>query len=448
MIDKQRISTLLHNRDISLSVFDIDRKSSELLDIIDKQSFDFSRYTRSVFTQQNKKRVIYFYPKCSCEDIVCQYLKYKLDSAFHIKYASRNRIINLLFNILPIVKDMNDFVIIRVDFKSFFDSVLTKHVFEKYIKESKLKRYDKELLEQYANEFKYCYAGLCLSNNMTELICRDFDNRIQARLSSFGVVFYERYVDDIMIITNKYISEQAFLSKAKNTITEVFGDSPVEFSTASGKYSYISRRLLNPNDVKCISYLGYEFSLRNKEITKNDKTESVIQFEYGISEKKRKKYTGIIERAFIQYKKDKNIELLRQRLKIYSSRVVVARTLSNNKTFDWLTKGVVANYNELKHHTDSLTSETRKFLKNLYFDLLKKHGISLPYFMRDFSTGNSIYSLFSNMKRNRSIVFLEDTGVSKVTLVKWIRKINPSYVGWGKNYYEIVRDYLETIKIE
>lgn len=72
---------------------------------------------------------------------------------------------NVLFNILPVVKNMNDFVIVRADFKSFFDSVLVDHVYMKYIKESLLKRDDKDLLELYAKKFKYCYAGLVFNKS-------------------------------------------------------------------------------------------------------------------------------------------------------------------------------------------------------------------------------------------------------------------------------------------
>lgn len=94
-------------------------------------------------------------------------------------------------------KNMNDFVIVRADFKSFFDSVKSEYVYEKYILPSIIKREDKQLLEKYVENFKYCYAGLCLSNGMTEIVCKDFDIVLKARLSEYGVFFYERYVDDI-----------------------------------------------------------------------------------------------------------------------------------------------------------------------------------------------------------------------------------------------------------
>lgn len=439
MISKQQIEYLVRKRDFSLTDAEVDRRSAILLNDISNNRFNFSSYTREVFTQQGEKRVIYSYPKLSCEDILCQYLKKQIDSVFYVKYASRSRIMNILFNVLPVVKDMNDFVIIRADFKSFFDSVLVKHVYDQYIQNSLLKRYDKELLELYADEFKYCYAGLCLSNGMTEIVCRDFDERIKAKMSQYGVFFYERYVDDILLIMNKYIAKDKFLDLMNLTIREVFGDSPVKLATSPEKFSYISKRKMRANSSEVFSFLGYEFELKN--------VTNEIFFKYGIAEKKRRKYSGIIERAIIQYSKDNDLELLRQRIKIYSSRVVIGRTIGSS-TFDWLMKGVVASYNELQHHMDALRPDTSDFLRNLYFQLMRKHGVKIPYFMKQSAQEESIYNISSTMKRNRTIIFQDHIGVSRSTLVKWIRKLDSSYLDFGKDYYRIVVDYLNLIKIE
>ena len=443
----QKIRYLVRKRDFSLSDSDIEDKASYIFECIQRGAYDFSNYKREIFTQQGKKRAIYSYDKLSCEDILCQYLKMQLDNAFHIKYASRNRIINILFNVLPTVKDMNDFVIIRADFKSFFDSVLTRHVYEKYIQESMLKRSDKEMLEEYITNFKYCYAGLCLSNGMTEIVCRDFDERLKAKMSKYGIFFYERYVDDIILIANRYISEKMFMGTVDETIKEVFGSSPVKISTEKNKFSYISRRNLLSKTSVSFNFLGYEFELKKDKEKEDEDTEEEISFKYGIASKKRKRYEGIIERAFAQYKADNNLELLRQRIKMYSSRVVVARTIGSS-SYDWLTKGIVANYNELRYHIGSLLPDTTKFLKNLYSNLFKTYGIKMPYFMKQSFKEDSIYNVYSNLKRNRTIVFEKGIGVSEATVLKWIKRINPAYDNGGKDYYRIVVDYLEMLKVE
>ena len=343
----------------------------------------------------------------------------------------------MLFNTIPVLKNMNDFVIIRADFKSFFDSVLSRFVYEKYVLPSLLHRGDKDILEKYIDEFKYCYAGLCLSNGMTEIVCRDFDKRLKAKLTAYGVFFYERYVDDMLIMLNNYISQDEIIDIINKTINETFGICPVKLSTSPGKFSYISRRGLAA--AQKFNFLGYEFFI--------NELSGKISFQYGIAEKKRNRYSNIIERAFVQYAVNQNEELLRQRLKIFSSRVVIARQLMGT-SFDWLTKGVIANYNELRNYTEYLHSDTEEFLKNLYYVLLRKYHLKRPYFISKRHDEQSMYNLFSNMKRNRTLLFEQSIGIPQEVLLDWMLRIDPSYSSRGKDYYRIVVEYLEKIKIE
>ena len=438
----ENIRGVIRKIDYTLTEDEIDDWCEECRYAIQTETYDFSSFSREVYSQSGKKRVIYSFPKLSVENMLSHYLKQQLDRAFHIKYASRSKIINLLFNTLVATKNMNDFVIVRADFKSFFDSVKSEYVYEKYILPSIIKREDKQLLEKYVENFKYCYAGLCLSNGMTEIVCKDFDIVLKARLSEYGVFFYERYVDDMLIMFNNYISENRIKNIIRETIIEVFGSCPVRLSSSPGKFSYISRRNLVSS--QNFNFLGYEFFILK---TVNGRRDEIIDFEYGIAEKKRTKYSNMIERAFINYKLTGNDEVFRQQLKIFSSRVVIARQILGSN-FDWLTKGVIANYNELQNVCHYLNVDTKTFLSDLFYPLLRKYDIKRPYFLpKRTSNEESIYNLYSNMKRNRSLLFEESIGVPKEVVLEWIHKIDPFYSAYGKDYYRIVVEYLEMIKI-
>ena len=438
----ENIRGVIRKIDYTLTEDEIDDWCEECRYAIQTETYDFSSFSREVYSQSGKKRVIYSFPKLSVENMLSHYLKQQLDRAFHIKYASRSKIINLLFNTLVATKNMNDFVIVRADFKSFFDSVKSEYVYEKYILPSIIKREDKQLLEKYVENFKYCYAGLCLSNGMTEIVCKDFDIVLKARLSEYGVFFYERYVDDMLIMFNNYISENRIKNIIRETIIEVFGSCPVRLSSSPGKFSYISRRNLVPS--QNFNFLGYEFFILK---TVNGRGVEIIDFEYGIAEKKRTKYSNMIERAFINYKLTGNDEVFRQQLKIFSSRVVIARQILGSN-FDWLTKGVIANYNELQNVCHYLNVDTKTFLSDLFYQLLRKYDIKRPYFLpKRTSNEESIYNLYSNMKRNRSLLFEESIGVPQEVVLEWIHKIDPFYSAYGKDYYRIVVEYLEMIKI-
>lgn len=209
----ENIQGVIRRTDYTLTDADIDNWAQQCILAVENETFAFSTKVKEIFTQSGKRRVIYRYPKISVENFICHYLKNRLDKVFKIKYASRSKIINLLFNTIPVLKNMNDFVIIRADFKSFFDSVLSRFVYEKYVLPSLLPRGDKDILEKYIDEFKYCYAGLCLSNGMTEIVCRDFDKKLKARLTTYGVFFYERYVDDMLIMLNSYVAQDEIIGK-------------------------------------------------------------------------------------------------------------------------------------------------------------------------------------------------------------------------------------------
>ena len=382
----ENIRGVIRKIDYTLTEDEIDDWCEECRYAIQTETYDFSSFSREVYSQSGKKRVIYSFPKLSVENMLSHYLKQQLDRAFHIKYASRRKIINLLFNTLVATKNMNDFVIVRADFKSFFDSVKSEYVYEKYILPSIIKREDKQLLEKYVENFKYCYAGLCLSNGMTEIVCKDFDIVLKARLSEYGVFFYERYVDDMLIMFNNYISENRIKNIIRETIIEVFGSCPVRLSSSPGKFSYISRRNLVSS--QNFNFLGYEFFILK---TVNGRRDEIIDFEYGIAEKKRTKYSNMIERAFINYKLTGNDEVFRQQLKIFSSRVVIARQILGSN-FDWLTKGVIANYNELQNVCHYLNVDTKTFLSDLFYQLLRKYDIKRPYFLpKRTSNEESIY---------------------------------------------------------
>ena len=325
----ENIHGVIRRIDYTLTDADIDIWAQQCILAVENETFDFSTKVKEVFTQSGKRRVIYHYPKLSVENFICHYLKKRLDKVFKIEYASRSKIINLLFNTIPALKNMNDFVIIRADFKSFFDSVLSRFVYEKYVLPSLLPRGDKDILEKYIDEYKYCYAGLCLSNGMTEIVCRDFDKKLKARLTSYGVFFYERYVDDMLIMLNSYVSQDEIIDIINTTISEIFGTCPVRLSTSPGKFSYISRRGLLV--FQKFNFLGYEFFIN--EFNGN------ISFQYGITEKKRSRYSNIIERAFAQYAVNHDEELLRQ--KAYVEREM---QMENDNVRPYLLKSHVIRY--------------------------------------------------------------------------------------------------------
>ncbi|MFA0815702.1 MAG: hypothetical protein ACC608_07910 [Anaerofustis sp.] len=420
----------------------IKQKSTEILTRIQKKDYDFinnvnkEKYTHK--TEQGKKvRSIYSYPKESIENILCEYLKIKIDQSFKIKYPNRKIIINSLFSTLPVIKDLNDFVIIRYDFKSFFDSVSSSEVYNNYILNSSISRSDKDIFDDYCKNIPFCYAGIQTSNAMTELACNDFDKVFKSKLKNYGVVFCERYVDDGLVILNNYVSKDDVLPLIQDSINDVFKESKVIINMS--KFQYISRREIA--EISNFDFLGYDFTLYKEPRS--------FSFKFGITSAKIFKYKMKIKQIFNDYKKTNDMEMLRHRIKLFSSRVVYSLD-SNDETCDWVAKGLIENYGELKYHIEDLDEKTKKFMQNIYYDVMNEIGVTQPYFFpRNFNDEqNSIYCIYSNMRRNRSMIFHPSTGLRSNILLKEIKKIYPQYVYINKTYNHIAKDYLEILKIQ
>jgi len=429
--------------DITMSDEVIENLTLKHYEKILKKEYSFSKpvYKKTTLTQQSengkKKRDVYSLDRNSTEYVICEYLKMKLDSSFQIKYSDRKKIIKILLNTLPALKDLNDFTLIRFDFKSFFNSVSTNFIMTHFIESSSINRRDKELFADFCREFPFCFAGLQTSNAMTEIACEQFDRIFKSKLSDYGVVYCERYVDDVLIILNKYITKSDFEILLNECINLVFIDCKVKINER--KFCYISKRDMNLKN--SFDFLGYDFTLLKTQ-------EGTTKFEFGITKSKINKYQAKIRQSLSEYNNDQNLELLRHRMKLFSIRIVYSMDL-NDGYCHWVTKGLINNYNELRFHLDSLDKKTKRFLQYAFYDEMRKNGVSCPYYMlKEFDENNqSIYNIYSNLKRNRSMVFDEKIGVSFKTLVCEMRKIQPSYYSGTKVYYQVVQDYLDCLGI-
>lgn len=413
-----------------------------LLSDIQNKHYNFDKHDKTIFTQRGsngiKRRRIYSYPFKSIEYVLCEYLKYRIDRAFKISYSNRQRVISLLFNTLSILNNLNDFVILRFDFKSFFDSVPSDFILNKYLLNSSLSRKDKDILHSFCNTFTHCYAGLQTSNAMTEIACKDFDRVFKARLRSYGVIYCERYVDDVLVIMNTHITEARAIEVIEQCIDDTFPRDTVKLNPL--KFNYISRRHLNNSNP--FDFLGYYFDI---QIPSNSND---IKFKFGITKAKIKRYTSKIRNTIIEYKKNQNTELLRHRIKAFSCRIVYSR-IQKNKSYDWYTRGLIVNYRELRFHLSDLNRDTKNFLLHAYHKEIRRENLSIPYFLNKTCTkmNNSLYSLYSCLKTNRSIVLDDNVGIKRKDLVQLIRKLNPEFQQLNKTYFQIVQNYFKMLNL-
>lgn len=204
------------------------------------------------------------------------------------------------------------------------------------------------------------------------------------------------------------------------------------------KTQYIARRNITEKVSKEWDFLGYKFVMKLK-------TESKLELLYGITEKKIDKYQKRINKLVKHYSENPqaNMELLRQQILGFSCRTVYQ--VNRYKQVIWKSKGFISNYKELRYRMDQLIPDTEKFLKDAVIKSFPENGLAPPYFIKG-KKEESIYSLYNNMKKYRTLLFVEQIGIDFQTLKKMCRKIDIEMRD-NSCYEELVREYLIKIKI-
>ena len=261
------------------------------------------------------------------------------------------------------------------------------------------------------------------------------------KLQDQGLIFYRRYIDDGILIFNQRISQDDCYKVLNEVIDSVFLDDSVcvtkkcntQLNMKKTKYLSIFDLAAN-NKTDCFDFLGYEFVLTP---SRDDHNKLTTKFQYGITQNKIDKYTKKVDEIVKEYMKHNDLELLRHQLKAFCCRTVYQ--IPKYKTLVWKTKGFIANYQELRFRLDQLTPKTKNFMKSIVFNVIKANAVPFPYFLKT-NSNESAYSLYNNMEKYRTLLFVEPIGINKEGLKKLCKQLGI----WdcNKDYDGLVRDYL------
>ena len=426
---------------------------SDVKAAFDNSTFHFENLKSLILSQRGKKRLVKQYDDLySPENILCQSIKQILDRSFKIKYPNRNKTTRTLFSVLSATIQMLDFTIVKFDFKDYFNSISSIYVFEKYLKYNIPDRHEIDLIKAFVYSTKYAYAGLCTSNAIAEIIAEYFDEAVKQMFFSNGVIYYERYIDDSILILNEHMEETEVKEKLEAILLNIFHDETIKAPKCHTKFNekkfkYISRRKILSGSCS-VDFLGYEFFLSP---TGKEK----VEIKYGITEDKRKKYEDRIDKLILSYTDSTSpdyskLELLRHRIAAFSSReVYMTKHFRSNI---WRVKGFISNYGELRNFLDTglVEASTESYLKNMINDAFDRAKISTPYFVMGESKSNGGYNLYANMKRNKTILLVERIGYDYKSLVALCNQIginNTDTNGKRRGYGNLVRDYLIKVKV-
>lgn len=406
---------------------------------IRNKQLDFkTNLEKGIIKQQKKSRLIYKVNSIN-EEIALKYLKTKLDIVLNIKYANRNSIMRELFPIIENIVSLGDFTIFKFDFKHFFESVEARKVFDEYVENTNLRRYEKDLLKQLTELYKYCFSGLPTSNAFIEIISRRFDQVLKSKFGDEGLCFYARYVDDGILVFNEFIDKTYIQEMLDDSIKEVFNMPSVKLNT--DKTCYLTKYTGDQN----FNYLGYQFQ-KNEQRNK-------VNFLFGIADSKIKKYQNKLDCIIKQYIKDDNIELFRHRILYYISRTVFY-TNTNSRYSElgkWDVSGIIENYGLLRKYvadSNKLIKTTKVFLFNEVSDQCSRAKLidkKNPYFLR--GKGKEVYSIAYGLEKNKTIIFHPNIGWSTQYLKEQIKRLDPEIDLRKKSYRELSKIYCAILRL-
>jgi hypothetical protein len=222
-------------------------------------------------------------------------LQYNFRKLYKVKQSNRYSIISQLKNLLD---DGFPKIIVKTDIKEFYESIPHDKLLRKLYDENLLTHLSRRFIQQILSEYKTIAAttkgvprGIGISPYLTELYMRDIDAKIK---SIPNVMYYARYVDDIIVIFMPDIDNTA--RDYKKTIKDIFIFEGLTMNEDIDKTRIIDLTDKHRKQNYFIEYLGYKF-ISGYDANKH------IPLKLTISEKKKKRYGERLSKAFTLYVK-------------------------------------------------------------------------------------------------------------------------------------------------
>lgn len=252
---------------------------------------------------------------------------------YSVKQADRDIIVPQLISIL---KDKVPKLVMKADIEAFYESIdrylLVEKLNEKPVLSLSTRKLITKMLRNYeslSGEERGIPRGIGVSAYLSELYLKTFDEEVK-RIDN--LIYYARYVDDIVIVVSikSGEGEEAIKKKVGSLLDKE------KLSLNKNKTDVFS--CLNGSETFSFEYLGYKFN----------KAESGLKV--SISDKKIEKYKSRISRSIDKFKKNsiKQPKKAKKELFLRLSFLTTNTSLSNNKG-----NAVVGVYNTNKWITET-----------------------------------------------------------------------------------------------
>ncbi|GAB1050097.1 MAG: RNA-directed DNA polymerase [Shewanella algae] len=309
-------------------------------------------------------------------------LIHNLQKNYNTRCNDRKFTIQLLLSHL---KDSYNYSIHRLDIKSFYESFDRRDILKKLKADAILSKKTLNILELFFEELtaigtKGLPRGIGISSALSELMMSNFDIKIKSMVE---VIYYARFVDDIIIISTPTLN--------KKMLNEKLSESSLPFSLEfhkSGDKVFFSSidKASTPQKIMTKTYfdfLGYGFNIeRSEEIIGNNIELKRRVVKVSIAKNKIEKIKKRIIKSFCailsSHKASKSdIDLLNKRIKFLTKNFLIKSSSNTPNVYS----GIYHNYNFVDQFKE--LEELDAFYQSLLFSrkskLSKRIKRSLSY---------------------------------------------------------------------
>ena len=313
-------------------------------------------------TFQGKNNLVYKLYKHG-DRVVERKLALNLRKAYSIQTSKRS---NITQNLKLLLREGIPYRIYRLDISKFYESIAHNYILDKihttHILSPKTKLLINHLLEMHkTNGGSGVPRGLPISSCISELIMQDFDFKMN---NDNNIFFYSRYVDDIILISSGDEDQKIFLKYIGSSLPRGLKLNPTKKEISHKIQPLASIKDTSPNKIiYSFEYLGYRYNIINPY--KKLKSDFRI-IDIDIATKKANKYKLRISRAFYDFVKTNDFNLLKDRIKFLTGNFrVFNHHINKNKL-----AGIFYNYPELQNDVKNLKDLDHYFRRIV----LSKHG--------------------------------------------------------------------------
>ncbi|HEM8338301.1 TPA: hypothetical protein U2M54_000356 [Providencia rettgeri] len=279
-----------------------------------------------------------------------------LKKLFNIEIQNRHSIIDELTVFL---KESPEYSIIRVDIKSFFESINQNYLLKTLEENKALSYINYNIILNLLNSYNSKTVdsnnigvprGLEISSSLSEISLLEFDNNLQ---KIDNIIYYGRFVDDILIISNN--------SFTFNEIESILLSYDLKLNYLKSQKIDLKKYSEHILPVS-FNYLGYKFTFpfENQPSSKQKKKE-FRKIIISISDNKLKKIKTCISKSFYSFYKNNDFDLLIDRLLFLSTN----RNLSSEKHKKKIPTGIYFNYSKINDFL--CLKEIDSFMKKIIF---------------------------------------------------------------------------------